>query len=332
MLMTVSGPKSTRGFALSRVCVLAALGLLLLASAAGAQIPGEFTSSVPSGEGWLGFKELDFLLDAFLNLILAAVLGAVIGYHPRRIRTADTLEEIEAPKVSIVYAVIGSLIGILVVKYGTGMGFVLFGIGALIRFRTVMRSAQLTGQVIFVTLIGLTCGLHLPHVAVLATLFDFVLTFLLEARVTYRVDVRGLPLDRFAEAAGAYRAVLAGRPFRVLSETAAEWPHLLHLPQCRPRHPGAHRGTFGREGRPVAQGVIGLGGGLGDKASALLPTEAPLPPHRPEPLPELPEGLPGPPAQVDGHLLLLLDTPRRRNPPLFHHHLEERLEFLHFTA
>jgi len=117
------------------------------------------------------------------------------------------------------YAVIGSLIGILVVKYGMYVGFVLFGIGALIRFRTVMRSAQLTGQVILVTLIGLTCGLDLPHVAVLATVFDFVLTYLMEARITYRVDVRGLPPDRFTEAADAYRAVLAEHRYRVLSET-----------------------------------------------------------------------------------------------------------------
>jgi hypothetical protein len=169
--------------------------------------------------GWPGFTDLDFLLGAFLHLLLAAALGAVIGFHPRRMRTADTLEEIEAQKVSIVYAVIGSLIGILVVKYGMVVGFVLFGIGGLIRFRSVMSSAQLTGQVIFVTLIGLTCGLDLPHIAVLATAFDFVLTLFLEARVTYKVDVRGLPLDRFPDAANAYRGVLAERRYRILSET-----------------------------------------------------------------------------------------------------------------
>ena len=177
------------------------------------------TTPSPTGEGWPGFTDLDFIGDAFLNLVLAAVLGAIVGFHPRRIRTADTLEEIEAPKVTITYAVIGSLIGILVVKYTLAMGFVLFGIGALMRFRSVMGSAQLTGQVIFATLIGLTCGLHLPHVAVLATAFEFVLTLLLEARITYRIDVRGLPPDQFAEAAEAYRTVLAARPFRVLSET-----------------------------------------------------------------------------------------------------------------
>jgi len=56
-------------------------------------------------------------------------------------------------------------------------------------------------------------------VAVLATVFEFILTFLLEARITYRVDVRGLPLDRFAEAAAVYRGVLSGHNYRVLSET-----------------------------------------------------------------------------------------------------------------
>jgi len=225
MSMTMQSLERTPGRAVGRVCVLVGLGLMFLVSAAGAQLTDAFTSTpVPEGEGWLGFADLGFLFGAFLNLILAAVLGATIGFHPRRIRTADTLAEIEAPKVSIVYAVIGSLMGILVVKYGMGMGFVLFGIGGLIRFRTVMRSAQLTGQVIFVTLIGLTCGMELPHVAVLATAFDFVLTFILEARITYRVDVRGLPLDRFSEAADAYRAVLSDRSYRVLSETKR--PHI----------------------------------------------------------------------------------------------------------
>ena len=220
MSMTGVPSERTLGFVARRAGVLLGLGLLLLASPAAAQLPNEFTSTpVPSGVGWPGFTDLDFLLGAFFHLLLAAALGAVIGYHPRRMRTADTLEEIEAQKVSIVYAVIGSLIGILVVNYGMVVGFVLFGIGGLIRFRSVMGSAQLTGQVIFVTLIGLTCGLDLPHVAVLATAFDFVLTFILEARITYRVDVRGLPPDRFTEAADAYRAVLAGRRFRVLSET-----------------------------------------------------------------------------------------------------------------
>jgi hypothetical protein len=172
----------------------------------------------PPGEGWNGFLEYGFLLDTFLTLLLASVLGAIIAYHPKHLAVADTLEELEAPKVYIFYAVIGAIMGILVVKYGLVVGFVLFGIGGLIRFRTLMRSANLTGRVIFVTLIGLTCGLNLPHVAVLGTVFAFLLIYVLESRVTYRVDVQALDPERIADSAAAYRKLLEQNGCRVLAE------------------------------------------------------------------------------------------------------------------
>lgn len=175
-------------------------------------------SAMPAGEGWRGFLDIVFLGSTLLTLTLAAVLGAIVAYHPKHLAAADTLEELEAPKVYILYAVIGAIIGILVVEYGTVVGLVIFGIGGLIRFRTVLRSANLTGRVIFVTLIGLTSGLNLPHVAVLATAFAFVLVYILENRVTYRIDVQALAPERIAESAAAYRALLEECGCRVLSE------------------------------------------------------------------------------------------------------------------
>ena len=51
MSMTGSPPERAPGLAIGRVWVLSGLGLLLLASAAGAQIPEEFASTpVPAGE------------------------------------------------------------------------------------------------------------------------------------------------------------------------------------------------------------------------------------------------------------------------------------------
>lgn len=169
-------------------------------------------------EGWSGFTDFEFLINSFLTLMLAGILGAIIAYHPRLSRSADTLEELEAPKVFIMYSVIGALIGIMVVKYGLVIGFVLFGIGGLIRFRTVLRSAHLTGHVIFVTLIGLSCGLELPHVAVLATAFGFALIYILHSRITYRIDVRAIPREVFAEATMAYRGLLEQQGCRIVSE------------------------------------------------------------------------------------------------------------------
>jgi hypothetical protein len=197
-----------------------AFNLVLVASTAWSQQGSDFLMQEPEslGEGWQGFADLGFLANALLTLTLAAILGASIAYHPKHVQTADTLEEIEAPKVFIMYAVIGALIGILVVKYGLVVGFVLFGIGGLIRFRTVLRSASLTGHVIFVTLIGLSCGLDLPHVAVLATTFGFVLIYVLNARITYRINVRALPPERIADAAVAYRGVLEQQGCRIMSE------------------------------------------------------------------------------------------------------------------
>jgi hypothetical protein len=195
--------------------------LALLPSLASSQqgVPEAFLQeSITLGEGWRGFADFGFLLNALFTLSLATVLGATVAYHPKHRQTADTLEEIEAPKVYVLYSVIGALIGIMVVKYGLVVGFVLFGIGGLIRFRTLLRSAVLTGHVIFVTLIGLSCGLDLPHVAVLASAFGFGLIYLLDSHVTYRIDIRGLPLEGFAAAAAQYRELLEGAGCRILNE------------------------------------------------------------------------------------------------------------------
>ena len=194
--------------------------LVLVAMPAWSQDMSEsfFQDPVSMGEGWQGFTDVGFLVSATLTLLLAVILGAIIAYHPKHGQTADTLAEIEAPKVYIMYAVIGAIIGIMVVKYGLVVGFVLFGIGGLIRFRTSLRSASLTGRVIFTTLIGLSCGLDLPHVAVLATVFGYVLIYILDASVAYRIDIRSLPSNHVVEAAAAYRALLEQGDCRIVSE------------------------------------------------------------------------------------------------------------------
>jgi hypothetical protein len=93
-----------------------------------------------------------------------------------------------------------------------------FGIGGLIRFRTDLRSASVTGQVILVTLIGLACGLHLPHVAVLATAFGFVLIYILHSRAAYRIAIEGVAAERLKASAAAYRAQIEQEGCEILSE------------------------------------------------------------------------------------------------------------------
>lgn len=197
------------------------LGLLLLVpQAALAQAQGLFDG--PRGQlaaaGWAGFLDMHFMADSLGALALAAVLGALIGYHPMTPRTVDTLREADLPKVYILYAFVGAVIGVTVREFGMVIGVVVFGIGGLIRFRTDTGSARDTGRLIIVTLSGLIAGLGLPHFAVITTLFAFVLIFLFDQRPYCRVKVSELPQGRVAESAAAYRAILAQKGCKIVGE------------------------------------------------------------------------------------------------------------------
>lgn len=171
-----------------------------------------------TGEGWKGFADVAFFWHGLLTLTLATLLGALLAYHPRRRRNADSVESADAAKVFIIYAVIGAVIGMMVLKYGLVVGFVVFGIGGLTRFRTDLPNAPDTGRLILITLVGLSCGLDLPHVAVLTAAFGFTLLLLLESRATYHIEVKGLDASLLRSAAEAYRLVLEREGCRIVGE------------------------------------------------------------------------------------------------------------------
>ena len=176
----------------------------------------------PNGQlpaaGWSGFLDTHFMIDSLGALLLAVVLGAVIGYHPTTRRTIDTLTEADMPKVYVLYAFIGAVIGVTVREFGMVIGVVVFGIGGLIRFRTDTGSTRDTGRLIAVTLAGLIAGLGLPHFAVITTAFTFLLVTLFDARPACRIKIGELPPGRLAEAAAAYRGVLESHGCKIIGE------------------------------------------------------------------------------------------------------------------
>jgi hypothetical protein len=177
----------------------------------------------PSGQlpaaGWAGFLDTHFMVDALGALVLATVLGAVIGYHPTTRRTIDTLGEADMPKVYVLYAFIGAVIGVTVREFGMVIGVVVFGIGGLIRFRTdTGGGARDTGRLIAVTLAGLIAGLGLPHFAVITTVFTFALVTFFDARPACRIKIGELPPGRLADCAAAYRKVLESHGCRIIGE------------------------------------------------------------------------------------------------------------------
>jgi len=179
---------------------------------------GGETSLAPAALGWGGFTDLRFMTQSLGVLLLAATLGAIIGFHPATRHTVDNLDEAELAPVFVMYAVIGAVIGEAVREYGTVVGFVVFGIGGLLRFRTAIDSTRDTVRLIAVTLVGLIAGLGLLAFAVITTLFAFALIYVFDTSPACRIRIEGLPMDRAADSAAAYRDQLKVHRCTIIAE------------------------------------------------------------------------------------------------------------------
>jgi len=168
--------------------------------------------------GWQGFLDYDYLLTSLSLLLLATALGALIAFHPTTARNVDTKAEAELPKALIMYALIGAMVGEIVLEYGMVVGFIIFGLGGLMRFRTDTENTRDTGRIIIVTLLGLISGLNLPHFAVLAALFAWALIYVFDGHPVCSVEVKEIPKGKVREAAAAYRQVLTENRCKVISE------------------------------------------------------------------------------------------------------------------
>ena len=76
----------------------------------------------------------------FLCVIFGAIgLGCVVAFHPLRRRIS--YDDLDQPKIIITYTVVGALIAIVVAAI-PAMGFAVFGIGSVMRFRTELGAVD----------------------------------------------------------------------------------------------------------------------------------------------------------------------------------------------
>lgn len=183
-------------------------------------LTGGSSGTLPS-IGWEGFLDFQGMLDEFTALLLSTLLALVIAFHPTTRRTVDTIEEAELPKVSIMYALVGAVVGVAVLQFGSVVGFVVFGLGGLMRFRTETGSTRDTGRLIIVTLVGLICGLNLPHFAVITTLYAWIVIYVFDGNPVYRLDVTDVAKENLKAAAAAYRNELHRYGCTLVSENNA---------------------------------------------------------------------------------------------------------------
>jgi hypothetical protein len=149
------------------------------------------------------FAHPEFVLRLFLSLSLAVGCAWVVAWHPRRATRIDPLSDFEERKALIILGVVGAIVAELSGTSPT-LAFVIFGIGALLRFRTVLDNPKVTGKAILVVVIGLACGMGSWTMAVFVTAFSWGLIFWLDSRVSCRIRLR---LEGAADANAVYSKV-----------------------------------------------------------------------------------------------------------------------------
>src|SRR6476619_7786159 len=197
-------PNRHLGWARRPIATVAVIALLsVLSSAAFAANPAEemaksgSTGGIdPKGNSWVSIQQSveqfghpEFILRLFLSLSLAVGCAYAIAWHPRRASLADPLADLEERKALILLGVVGAVVAELSGTSQT-LAFVIFGIGALLRFRTVLDNPKLTGKAIMVVVIGVACGMGSWAMAVFVTIFGWLLVYWLDSHSSCRVRIR----------------------------------------------------------------------------------------------------------------------------------------------
>ncbi|MET0387996.1 MAG: hypothetical protein ABW321_18635 [Polyangiales bacterium] len=168
------------------------------------------------GPGWEAFTRPEQYLHFALVLLAATASGALLAFHPVHRGRPVTLDDVEQRKTLVLYSSVGALIA-TICTVAPSMAFVIFGIGGLMRFRTNTGESTATGHTIMGTLIGLCWGLSLQLVAVLATLYFWLMIYFLESARIERLLVTGVSQANWPRAAEAYTEALTKAGCRVLS-------------------------------------------------------------------------------------------------------------------
>ena len=194
----------------------------------------------PKGNSWVSiqnsiqqFGHPEFILRLFLSLSLAVGCAWAIAWHPRRPSLIDPLADLEERKALILLGVVGAVVAELSGTSQT-LAFVIFGIGALLRFRTLLDNPKLTGKAIMVVVVGLACGMGSWAMAVFVTVFSWVLMYWLDSHSSCRVRIRLDDTEDPKPVFGMVQSLLVSHKCRLqnsaLYEDKGQMVFLLYIP------------------------------------------------------------------------------------------------------
>jgi hypothetical protein len=234
------------GRALRAIGMIVVMAFVLSSAAFGANPAEELAKAGstggidPKGNSWVSIQQSveqfghpEFILRLFLSLSLAVGCAYAIAWHPRRASLADPLADLEERKALILLGVVGAVVAELSGTSQT-LAFVIFGIGALLRFRTLLDNPKLTGKAIMVVVVGLACGMGSWAMAVFVTAFGWVLVYWLDSHSSCRVRIRLDDTEDPKPVFGTVQSLLVSHKCRLQSsalyEDKGQMVFLLYIP------------------------------------------------------------------------------------------------------
>ncbi len=122
--------------------------------------------------------QLPSLTTALVSLPVAAILGAVLAFRPRRRGTPP--HDSQVIHTQIILAVVGALV-MLVIGESLARAFGIVGAAGLIRYRARIRDPKDAGVMLCTLGIGLASGVGLYLLAILATVFLLLVLWIVES-------------------------------------------------------------------------------------------------------------------------------------------------------
>ena len=180
------------------IIIFAAIKLSLIAGLASAQsLVPDPVNNLPianeigfGGGGWGQIYNTAELQTFAIDVLVVLALSAAIALHPVRLAARSKTLDFIMPRLFAFYALIGMAVGFLVDQHGYIIGFVIFGIGALLRFRSNLDDPIDTVEMILVTVVGLCVGLNFPIMALLITAVSWILIWVAGRRLPIELRVQ----------------------------------------------------------------------------------------------------------------------------------------------
>ena len=186
------------------------------------------------GRGWAQLYNSREMLEFLLAVFETVVLTSLIAFHPKSRSRWQDRRDWETPRTFFLYALVGMVVGFLVMHHGYLIGFVVFGIGSFLRFRSEASSLIDTPQLLFTSLIGLVVGLDLPVMALVATLSAFVVIWIFGKTAHFALEVKFDEAASYTDALGRLEAALADNGFAIDTVSKSKFKPIAEIVMSSP--------------------------------------------------------------------------------------------------